>query len=192
MELNEIVTSDEIARIIGISKRQVQRLTKEGILPCKRQNPYKYVVPETVQAYILNIQKSKADESTDSVELEKRKLLAEVRIKENKAHLSDMERAEFEGRMHDSEDVEELVSDLVLAIRSGVISIPGRIAYDVSVESDPAVCAGIARNACNDVLRELANHKYDPEKYRQRVKERKGLMQNELADYTETEETEWK
>lgn len=53
------------------------------------------------------------------------------------------------------------------------MALPGRLAVDVAVVKKPAEAAEIIRKEVHAIMRELANYRYDPEKYEERVRERR-------------------
>lgn len=83
-----------------------------------------------------------------------------------------MEANELKGKMHRSEDVSALTEDLVYAIRSMLVALPGRLAVDVAEAADAAEAAIIIRREVHHLMEELAGYQYDPKKYEERVRER--------------------
>ena len=79
----------------------------------------------------------------------------------------------MKGKMHRAEDVEAMTSDLVYAIRGALIALPGRLAVDVAAVESPAEASEIIRKEVYKVMRELANYRYDPQKYEELVRERR-------------------
>ena len=81
---------------------------------------------------------------------------------------------ELEGKMHRSEDVEAVMTDLVYAIRSMLIALPGRLAVDVSSVTSAQEASEVIKKEVYKILNELSEYKYNPEEYARRVREREG------------------
>ncbi len=166
-----------IADLFGCSQRRVRQLVAEKIIPAEEMNPYRFDSAKTVRAYVkylsekANAKKLKAASMED---LEKEKTIAEVELKQSKAKVARMQAEELEGRMHCSEDVEAMTSDLVYAIRSMVLALPGRLAMDVAKIGDAAEASARIQQECYKVLEELSHYEYDPAEYRKRVQDRQG------------------
>ncbi len=173
----ELKNSKEIADLFGFDERRVQQLAKENIIPAVRKRPYQFDLNETVKAYIQYLkekangreQKDASDEKSTSD-----KLRAEADLKKYKAKMTELQLKEMEGKMHRSEDVEAAVNDLVYNVRSMIMALPGRLAVNVVNAENANEASEMIRVECSMILNELAEHRYDPEEYKRRVRERKG------------------
>ena len=116
------------------------------------------------------------------------KLQAEVDLKEAKAKMAQLELAELEGRMHRSEDVEDMTADLCLNIRSNLLAMPGQLAKDVAEESDPTKIQIIIKDTVCIILEELSGYEYNKEEYKRRASERKGWENDQNEAEQEQEE----
>ena len=137
-----------IAKLFGVTERRVQQLAKEGVIQAAQTRPYKFDLLPTVQAYIKHLSdkaNGKEAKSTDTVQAEADKLRAEADLKQSKAKISEMQLKEFEGKMHRSEDVEAMTSDLVYTVRSMIMALPGRLAMDVVRAESAAEASAIKR-----------------------------------------------
>lgn len=179
-EVPGYVPTKDIAVLFGLTVRRIQQLTQDGIIQTNQTAAgRRYNVVATTKAYIAYLQdkvNGKVGNTEDS-KLESEKLSAEVEIKQTKAAVEKLRLKELEGTMHRSEDVEALTTDLVFAIRSMIMALPGRLAVDVSDLKTPAEVSERIQQEINEILRELANYKYDPEEYKRRVRDRQGWSQ---------------
>ena len=169
--------SEDIAKLFGVTERRVQQLAKDGIIPAASTRPYKFDLLLTVQTYIRYLSdkvNGKEEKTVDNVKAEADKLRAEADLKRSKADIAEMQLKELEGKMHRSEDVEAMTNDLVYAIRSMIMALPGRLAMDVSQAASAAEASALMRAECAKILNELAAYKYDPEQYKRRVRDREG------------------
>ena len=87
--------------------------------------------------------------------------------------------------MHSSEDVEALTTDLVYTIRSLIMALPGRLAVDMAAVKTAPDASVRVEAECHEILEDLAAYKYDPEKYKERVRDREGW--EAAADETDEE-----
>ena len=85
-----------------------------------------------------------------------------------------MERDELRGKMHRSEDVEAMTSDLVFSIRAMMLALPGRLAIDLADMDKPAEVSERIKGEVYKILEELSKYEYSAEAYRARVRERQG------------------
>jgi phage terminase Nu1 subunit (DNA packaging protein) len=168
-----LISSRGLAQILGLNPDRIRQLEDEGILECQMQGRKKmYDLQSAVQTYVeyLRNQKKTSPAVNDSARKEK----ADADWKEAKADIERMKRDELAGKLHSAEDVEAVITDMVLAIRSAVLALPGRLARDISVETSATACSDMIKREVGDILNELAKYKYDPAVYREKVRERQG------------------
>ena len=162
------VSSSELACVLGITGRNIRQLVEDGQL---EKVDGRFILSDSVQRYVAF--KSKRDKDDEEQRLEKTRLTADVTMKASKAQIAKMEADELRGKMHRSEDVAAMTEDLIYTIRGSLMALPGRLAVDVATVTTPAEAAEIIRKEVHALMRELANYQYDPEKYEERVRERR-------------------
>ena len=162
------VSSSELACVLGITGRNIRQLVEDGQL---EKVDGRFILSDSVQRYVAF--KSKRDKDDKEKWLEKTRLTADVTMKASKAQIAKMEADELRGKMHRSEDVAAMTEDLIYTIRGSLMALPGRLAVDVATVTTPAEAAEIIRKEVHALMRELANYQYDPEKYEERVRERR-------------------
>ena len=189
-----LVKVDVIAKIFQITVRRVQQLTQEGIIHTistveNGRKVKRYDLIQTIMQYIqyLSDKANGKAKNTSTEEKEDAKLQAEVDMKTAKAKIVQLNLKELEGRLHAAEDVEAMTTDLVLYVRSAVLSIPGQVAVDVAEVNDPAEVSNIISEVVNNILKDLSNYRYNPEEYQRRVRERQGWLYG--SSEAEDEET---
>ena len=172
---------DVIAKLFGVSVRRVQQLTQEGIITTVRvSNANRYDLLPTIQRYIKYLQdKATGREAKKDDGSESRKSKAEADLKESKAGMASLELKELEAKMHRSEDVEAVMTDIVFVIRGMLVSLPGRLAVDTYNSASPAEASVIIRDEVYKILNELANYHYDPDVFKRRVRDRQGWRELE-------------
>ena len=162
------VSSSELACVLGITGRNIRQLVEDGQL---EKVDGRFILSDSVQRYVAF--KSKRNKDDEEKRLEKTRLTADVTMKASKAQIAKMEADELRGKMHRSEDVAAMTEDLIYTIRGSFMALPGRLAVDVATVTTPAEAAEIIRKEVHALMRELANYQYDPEKYEERVRERR-------------------
>lgn len=183
-----------IAKLFQVTVRRIQQLTQEGVLQTvevteNNRKLRRYDLMPTIQAYIKYLSdKAYGRDQKESVSnKEEEKLQAEVDIKKAKAKIAQLELDELEGRMHSAEDVEAMTTDLCLAVRSALLSMPGQLAIDVAEVTDAAEISEIIKSTVNDILDELSRYEYNPDEYRRRVRERQGWLESHSDDEDDEE-----
>lgn len=183
-----------IAKLFQVTVRRIQQLTQEGVLQTVEvtegnRKLRRYDLMPTIQAYIKYLSdKAYGRDQKESVSnKEEEKLQAEVDIKKAKAKIAQLELDELEGRMHSAEDVEAMTTDLCLAVRSALLSMPGQLAVDVAEVTDAAEISEIIKSTVNDILEELSRYEYNPDEYRRRVRERQGWLESHSNDEDDEE-----
>ena len=168
----------ELASILGLTARRVQQLGQDGIFSTIRRG--RYLLGDSVQKYISFITKRASTE--DELQAERNKRDAEVRIKQAKATVAELEAKELEGNMHRSEDVAAMTEDLIYNIRGALNALPGRLAVDCAASKTAAETADIIRKEVFKLMRGLSDYNYDPKKYEERVRERRSWSPSESDD----------
>ena len=183
------VDSNVVSKLFNVTPRQVTQLVTEGVITAaKDKGNYKYDLALVTQQYIKHLSERLAGREKNSslMEQEREKLDADIRMKKAKAAMLELQYAELEGKMHKSDDVEALTTDLVFAIRGMLIALPGRLAIDVVGAKTAAEASNMIRAETYKILEALSNYRYDPDVYAKRVRERQGW--SELMD-DETDES---
>lgn len=180
--------ADVIARLFGKTTRRIQQLTQDGILPTEETpSGRRYDLLPTIKRYIKYLEERAEKQQPQSVtdKLEK-KLDAEIKYKQAKADKAKLELDELKGTMHRATDIEKLTNELVFAVRSMLLALPGRVAMDLAaIDTAPEVGQYMSRHI-SLLLDELATHEYNPDLYKQLVREREGWQ----ADNEDDDETD--
>lgn len=162
------VNSTELALVLGLTQRRVEQMTGDGTIP--KAGRGKINLCQGVQSYIRFLRRELPTE--EDIKAEKIKRNAETTIKASKARMAKAEADEMEGKLHRSDDVAAMTEDLIYTIRAALMALPGRLAVDVAACSTAAEASEILRKEIYTVMRELADYKYDPKKYAERVRSR--------------------
>lgn len=168
-----VVTTTELAGVLGLSARRVQQLIQDGILVTVSRG--KLLLGDSIQRYITYITggEKTQQEKSEEQRIELVKSQAEAQYKASRAAVAKLEAQELQGKMHRAEDVEAVTEDLVYTIRSGLNALPGRCAVDVAAASTPAEASEIIRKEVDKLMDELSRHHYSPKKYEDLVRGRR-------------------
>jgi phage terminase Nu1 subunit (DNA packaging protein) len=197
MSDTNLVEPKVLAKIFGFEGvRRIDQLVQDGVIEptlttVNGRKVRRYDLIPVTMMYIRHLQNKIRDKEPDSQETsdDRRKLKAEADLKEAKAAIEQMKKAEFEARMHRSEDVEKVITDLAAAARSEFLALPGLLAVDVAASRSAAEAAGIIKAAVNTALNRLAEYGYKKEDFRKLVIERENWMNEKKdADEEDTEE----
>lgn len=186
---SEFVKVEVIAKVFQMTVRRVQQLTQEGIIQTVeiqqgKRKFRRYDLIPTIMQYIKYLSdKANGREQRQSVtDKEDAKLQAEVDLKTAKAKIVQLELDELEGRMHSADDVESMTTDLVFAVRSALLSLPGQLSVDLADVSNAAEISEIIKKTVNDILNDLSKYEYNPAEYKRRVRERQGWLEKVEED----------
>ena len=163
------ITGSNLARIFGKSIRWVQGLRDDGVI--KQSSTGRYRLDEAAQAIYDRATRRQQNEEVEKTNAAK--LKAEAAMKVAKAQIAGMEAKELSGQMHRAEDIKALTEDLIFAFRHALRALPGRLAMDVAAAQTAPEASAIIRQEVDLILKELSQYKYDPEKYAERVRERR-------------------
>lgn len=169
------VNATVLASILGLTARRVQQLAQDGVISTVSKG--KYSLGDAVQSYV----EYRANEKPLS-QAESDKLNADIGIKKAKAIMMALEVKELQGKMHRSEDVAALTADLIYTVRGAFLALPGRLAVEVIEAASAAEAAEIIRAEVYRAMEGIANYKYDPKKYEERVRERNRWDSDEWDD----------
>ena len=178
--LKKMVSTQEVADIIGKGIRTVQDLAKSGILTCEKvkgKNQYNlYTVIREYCSYVAKREEKKYSSA------EEEKTAADARIKVAKAEIVELELMELKGRLHAAEDVEDMTADLALVIRSSLMAMPGRVSVELADIDDATEISECLKKEIYAILEDLSNYEYNPEEYRKRVRSRRGWLDDDEQD----------
>lgn len=167
--------TEDLANLFGLTGQWINQLTRDGVIK-RRDTPAgkRYNVVESVRAYTQYLRDKAANRADRGIPEDKEleKFDAEVRIKRAKAQIAELEAQEVQGLMHRSEDVAAMTEDLIYTIRGSLMALPGRLAADVVNVRTAAEAAVVIRTEVYKLMDELSQHRYDPQKYEERVRNR--------------------
>ena len=175
------VKTADICSMLGVSNQWVGQLTSQGTLN-KMQTDHGKLFNLT--AY-MDSQNDKIKKTAEEKKMDKARATAEVKLKVAKATVAELQAQELRGKMHRSEDVQVFTQELIDTVKNALLSLPGRLAVEVSLCDTAEECSALIKEAIRDVLNELSEYDYDPEKYEAMVRERQNLDEKAEEDDAE-------
>lgn len=149
------VPATTMAKIIGVTDRQIRNLADEGILI--KTGHGKYNLVESLRNYIVMLKTSKeiSKKSTD-YDLDEEKAKHE-RLKIQK---TEIELQVTRGQLHEAEDVEQVMTDMITYFRTKVMGLPSKLAPQLVNMHKAGDIENVLADECRLALNELAG--YDP------------------------------
>ncbi|MBT2717538.1 hypothetical protein [Bacillus sp. ISL-57] len=147
----EILTN-QLATIVGKTPQWIRQLTRDGVL--KQSARGKYILSDAIQAYIEHVQGGKEDSNKP------RYVDAKTEHEFIKKEKAELELRAIKGQLHESKDVRRVMSDMILTVKSKLLSIPARIGPQLDCEPAKKIESTL-HNEISDALRSFTD--YSPE-----------------------------
>lgn len=155
------VSATVLGQILGVGDRMVRHLAEEGVL--QRNSHGKYLLLSSVKNYILTLKVSKSGDHIDAPLSDELDLDTEKAIHEHvKRQMSELKLQLIKGRLHKSEDVERVITDMFSRFRSKVEAMPAKLAKKVEGKKKEDI-QGILQEEVVAALEELSA--YNPADY---------------------------
>jgi len=144
----QVVTSSDIAKVLGVSLARISQLVTTGVLRRNRENFFPLC--NSVYNYIHAL-KNKPGSKEDKSAYEK----ARTRKMEAEADIKEMESKKKKGELVEIDDVVNIVKKEYTSIRQKLFAIPNKIALEILGCSSPKESQAMLEAAINEALREL-------------------------------------
>jgi phage terminase Nu1 subunit (DNA packaging protein) len=149
----KVIMTNQLAAIVGKTSRWINQLSREGVF--KQVGRGKFILGQSIQDYIEHLLGGKEDDK-------KPKLIDyKTEHERAKAEKAALELELLKDNLHKADDVERLLSNLILTTKSRLLGVPSRIATECEQESAEVV-ESIVRREIETALASLA--KYTPDK----------------------------
>lgn len=147
-----------IAKLLDLSERRVQQLSREGVIPKAERGQYDLI--GSVRGYVryLRDQAQKAQAGAPDYAAER------ARFIRARADLAEMEAEEKRGSLIASEDAETAWIAVLALLRTRMLGLPDRLAPQLHAEKCTAGVRDVMRGAIREVLEELAESDVRPER----------------------------
>lgn len=149
------VNQKELAQCLGISSRQVRNLSKEGLFHTL-QNGRGYNLEKCIQEYInfkINAEMGRRTSIT------KEEVQAEH--EEVKKQISLLKLRALRRELHTAANVEAFLSDMLIHFRNRIMSLPPKLAMEISGIEDTNQMIQVINKGLTDALEELSEYNPD-------------------------------
>lgn len=150
-----VVNQKELAQSLGISTRQVRNLKSEGMFQTV-ENGKGYRLEKCVQEYINFKVNAELGRRTSITKEE-----VQAEHEEVKKQISTLKLRKLRRELHEAANVEAFLSDMLVHFRNRLLSLPPKLAMELSGESDLNQMIVIIQKELNNALEELSE--YDPD-----------------------------
>ena len=165
------VTTTELASILGLTARRIQQMAQDGTITAESRGRFR--LSTAAQQYMDFIkEKQKMELTEEDLKVERKIREAEAKMKQAKAVRAGLESDELTGKVHREEDVTAVMDEMVYEIRDALQALPGRLAVDIANAGTPEEAEDVIRKEIGKILKILKRHLYDPEKFREKVRDR--------------------
>ena len=146
-----------IAKLLDLSERRVQQLSREGVIPRAERGQYDLV--GSVRGYVryLRDQAAKAQAGAPDYASER------ARFIRARADLAEMEAEERRGALIAAEEIEAAWIAVLALLRTRLLSLPDRLAPLAHAETGLAATRDLIRGGIREALDELAETNVAPE-----------------------------
>lgn len=157
INFDETTKLKELAKVIGLSERYLQRLSQEGII--KKNDKGKYLLYESIRSYINYL---KEIESTPQ-QLQEEKLKNEIEYLKTRDRKENIKIKILEADLHEASDVKRVMNNIISGFKGQLQTIPYKLAPLVIGIDNLGEIQEIITNNINSVLLELSE--YDRSKF---------------------------
>lgn len=150
------VNSATLEKILQVSDRRIRQLAEENIIV--RVSKGRYRLMESISNYILTLKVSMEAGNSQSVD-------GELNLDEEKAihervkrHISELKLKTMQGELHKSEDVERVMTDMLVSIKSKLLSMPSKLSPMLVSRTDIDFIKRTINSEVLEVLNELKDY----------------------------------
>lgn len=141
-----------IAKLLMISERRVQQLTKEGVIPKAERG--RYELAPSVQGYVKYLQERAIGKELGSIDYNTEK----ARLVKLQADKAELEVDAMNGTLISKEDVLDAWTSMLVDMKTKILTIPAMVSSVVAVEDQPGVVQDILDKSLRDALRDLSEY----------------------------------
>lgn len=155
------VNSATLEKILQLSDRRIRQLAEENIIIRAAKGRYKLM--ESISNYILtlkvSIEAGNSQIPDGEINLEEEKAMHE-RVKRQ---ISELKLLTMQGELHKSEDVERVMTDMLVSIKTKLLSMPAKLAPILVSRSDIDFVKRTINSEVLEILNELKD--YNPKDF---------------------------
>jgi len=140
-----------VARFLDLSERRVRQLRDMGVIEEYKGRAGFYDLAAANRAYINFLRKGSGGEEYINYNTE-RALFMRAKRQDIEFNLGLKE-----GKLHTSEDVEAVITGMLINFKSRLAAMPAKLAGTLSKKNGKAEISRILKEACDEALNELAD-----------------------------------
>lgn len=145
----------EIAKILNVSERQIQRLASEGVI--LKNDKKQYLFLENIHRYIEYL-----DEKNNApADLKEEKLKEEIERIKKDTELKQLRISELRNQLHSASVIEEVMTNSLVALKGKLLSLSNRLAPQLIALDNLGDIQDVIQDNILETLEELSE--YDPE-----------------------------
>ncbi len=157
LDFDETIKIRELAEILGISERQIQRLTKENVI--HKNDKGKYLFYKSVISYINYLREL---EGTPQ-QLQEEKLKNEIDYLKTRDRKENIKIKILEADLHEANDVKRVMNNIIAGFKGQLQTIPYKLAPLIIGVENLGELQEIISDNINSILKELSE--YDRNKF---------------------------
>ena len=157
LDFDETIKIRELAEILGISERQIQRLVKENVI--HKNDKGKYLFYKSVRSYINYLREL---EGTPQ-QLQEEKLKNEIDYLKTRDRKENIKIKILEGDLHEADDVKKVMNNVIGGFKGQLQTIPYKLAPLIIGVENLGELQEIISDNINSILKELSE--YDRNKF---------------------------
>ncbi len=167
------IDTKRLAKLWNLTERRIQQLAKDKIIKVEKIKGVNfYPLMEVWRQYTLYLQDLVNRRKKTEEELEKEKLEADIRLKQAKADVAQLDLKVLKAELLRAEDVKDYIEDLCSTMKSMLNALPGKLAMDLKNITSTVECSNKIEAAISGVLVELSNYKFSRKYYQKKVSEK--------------------
>lgn len=147
----KVYTSAAIARKLGVAQREIEEMTLAGVIREGRYNEKLYKLDETARELIAEYRRPEEKRENVDYTTERAKLMRIKRLNEG----FDLQLRE--GELHRTEEIENILSKLVVAFKARIDAIPAKAAPAVAKMTDRADVFDKIKELTDEALKDLSD-----------------------------------
>lgn len=153
-----IVNTDALANLLGYTRQRINQLAKEGIL--EKKAPGRFYLMLNVQKYIdfLKAGQHEEEEESQAAYWEEKALHERA-----KREMAELKLAKLKNRLHDADDIEQIMGNMLVTFRNRILGIPQKAAPKIIGMENLAEINETINTELLEALIELSE--YDPEMF---------------------------
>jgi phage terminase Nu1 subunit (DNA packaging protein) len=151
-----IVNTDVLAGAFGYTRQRINQLAKEGVL--EKKAPGRFELLRNLQKYLefVRLGKRPDEEEEASAQYWEEKALHE----KAKRQMAELKLAKIKNQLHDANDVEMAMTNMLTTFRSKILAIPQKVSPKLIGMENLAEIGELINSELLEALEELSN--YDP------------------------------